>query len=277
MSSEIAVYERPLTIEQVKADINLIQHVLRDVMQNGTHYGTIPGCGGDKPALFKPGAEKIMATFKLAASPRVDDLSTADIARYRVMCDGIAPNGRLVGTGVGEASSDEEKYKWKAAVCKAQFDETPEDRRRMKWYKDGTSVPQIRTVPADVANTVLKMAKKRALVDMVLTCTAASDIFTQDLEDEDEPGGPNGKPPIKTPQRKSAPPAEQPQSKNGPDSPPANCISDGQRKRFYAIAKGAGKADEQIKGYLAEVWNIEHTSAITKDIYEECCAWAQAN
>ena len=32
-------------------------------------------------------------------------------------------------------------------------------------------------------NTVLKMAKKRALVDAVLTATAASDIFTQDLED----------------------------------------------------------------------------------------------
>jgi hypothetical protein len=29
------------------------------------------------------------------------------------------------------------------------------------------------------------MAKKRALVDMVLTVTAASDIFTQDLEDMD--------------------------------------------------------------------------------------------
>jgi len=30
------------------------------------------------------------------------------------------------------------------------------------------------------------MAKKRAMVDAVLTCTAASDIFTQDLEEWDE-------------------------------------------------------------------------------------------
>ena len=36
---------------------------------------------------------------------------------------------------------------------------------------------------ADVYNTVLKMAKKRALVDATLTATAASDIFTQDVED----------------------------------------------------------------------------------------------
>ncbi len=37
--------------------------------------------------------------------------------------------------------------------------------------------------PADQYNTVLKMAKKRALVDAVLTATAASDCFAQDLED----------------------------------------------------------------------------------------------
>jgi len=34
-----------------------------------------------------------------------------------------------------------------------------------------------------VANTILKMAKKRAQVDAVITATAASDIFTQDIED----------------------------------------------------------------------------------------------
>jgi hypothetical protein len=36
---------------------------------------------------------------------------------------------------------------------------------------------------ADVFNTVLKMGKKRAFVDAVLSATAASDIFTQDIEE----------------------------------------------------------------------------------------------
>jgi hypothetical protein len=36
---------------------------------------------------------------------------------------------------------------------------------------------------ADTFNTVLKMAKKRAYVDGILSATAASDIFTQDIED----------------------------------------------------------------------------------------------
>jgi hypothetical protein len=36
---------------------------------------------------------------------------------------------------------------------------------------------------ANIANTILKMAKKRALVDATLSATRASGIFTQDLED----------------------------------------------------------------------------------------------
>jgi len=54
-----------------------------------------------------------------------------------------------------------------------------------------------------------------------------------------------------------------------------DCISENQRKRFYAIAKGAGKTDDQIKEYLLRAANIEHTSDITKDQYEEFCKWAE--
>src|SRR5207253_2080285 len=36
---------------------------------------------------------------------------------------------------------------------------------------------------ADCYNTVFKVAKKRALVDSVLTCTAASDVFTHPEEE----------------------------------------------------------------------------------------------
>ncbi|MCK5580885.1 MAG: hypothetical protein KAJ18_06390, partial [Candidatus Omnitrophica bacterium] len=42
--------------------------------------------------------------------------------------------------------------------------------------------------PADYYNTVLKMGKKRAMVDAVLTVTAASDIFTQDIEEMEKDG-----------------------------------------------------------------------------------------
>ncbi len=39
--------------------------------------------------------------------------------------------------------------------------------------------------PADYFNTCLKIGKKRALVDAVLTATAASDVFTHEPDDEE--------------------------------------------------------------------------------------------
>jgi hypothetical protein len=63
---------------------------------------------------------------------------------------------------------------------------------------------------ADTYNTVLKMSKKRAYVDAVITACAASDIFTQDAEDLREYAAHDGgdvmsQPPVKEePPRKAA-------------------------------------------------------------------------
>jgi len=177
----------PLTAKDIQANVNLIQEVMKQVMKPDVHYGTIPGCG-DKPALFKAGAEKLAATFRLSVDPVVEDLSTPDVVRYRVRVNLIASNGSIVGSGIGECSSNETKYKWRAATCEGEFNATPENKRRETWKRGWNGKPdyqikQVRTEPADNANTVLKMAKKRGLVDVVLTSTAASDLFTQDIED----------------------------------------------------------------------------------------------
>jgi hypothetical protein len=178
--------EKPLTALAIQSQVNTIQEVMNQVMKQNVHYGIIPGC--KEPSLFKPGAEKIMATFRLSADPEVIDISDADQIRYRVKLRLISSGGVFVGAGIGECSSNEEKYKWRKAICKEEFDEAPVDRKREKWSKGFQNKPnykqqQIRTEPADLANTILKMAKKRALIDAVLTCTAASDCFTQDIED----------------------------------------------------------------------------------------------
>lgn len=174
-----------VSVAEIKAQVQAIQRILSEVMIKDVHYGVIPGC--KEPSLYKPGAEKIMATFRLAADPEVEDLSTDDCCHYRVTVRITSPAGISLGSGLGECSSDEEKYKWKACYIKEEFNETPEDRRREKWKqfkgKPAFKEQQIRTNPADQRNTCLKMAKKRALIDAVLTATAASDIFKQDLED----------------------------------------------------------------------------------------------
>jgi hypothetical protein len=188
MSESLTIYNaKPLTAVEIKAQVQVIQEVMAAVMVRDVHYGTIPGT--PKPTLYKPGSEKILATFHIAAYPKeVEDLSTDDEIRYRVKVHGLTINGDIIGVGVGECSSNEEKYKWRAPVCDEEFNETPENRRREKWKKGYDGKPnyqlkQVRTNPADVANTILKMAKKRAQIDMTLTATAASDVFDQDLED----------------------------------------------------------------------------------------------
>lgn len=191
---------RSLTAANVREHVNLIQEVMAAVMKKDTHYGVIPGC--KQPSLWKAGSEVLLTTFRIAVSLQVEDLSTPDCIRYRVHAIGThAPTGVVVGEGIGECSSDEGKYKWRRCYLKQEFEATPETRRRIKFsspkgsnrvYED----MEVRVDPADVANTVLKMAKKRAQIDMTLTATAASDIFTQDVEDipeelREQPAGPS--------------------------------------------------------------------------------------
>jgi hypothetical protein len=175
---------RSLTAADIRAQVNLVKDVMIEVMKEGTHYGTIPGT--KTPSLYKPGAEKLMATFRLAADPEVEQLGVGGEIHYRVKVNIRSSSGVFLGAGIGECSSQEDKYAWRAAVCEEEFDATPENRRRIKFSRYQGRVEQkkqIRTSPADVGNTILKMAKKRGLIDAVLTITAASDIFTQDIED----------------------------------------------------------------------------------------------
>lgn len=178
------------TAGEIKAQVQRIQEVMHAVMKKDTHYGTIPGT--PKPSLWKPGAEVLCATFRIAPKFEVEDLSDYDCVRYRVKCIGEhQTTGTVMGEGVGECSTNEAKYKWRRAVGPKEFAATPEDRKRVKytWHhqrREEIEELQIRTEPADMANTVLKMGCKRALVAMTLNVTAASDCFSQDLEDMPE-------------------------------------------------------------------------------------------
>lgn len=173
---------------EVVAHAKTVQQVMQAVMKPNVHYGAIPGAG-DKPTLLKSGAEVLCMTFRIADRYEVTDLSRDGSIRYRVNCVGEhQTSGATLGSGLGECSSDEEKYRWRKAVCAEEFNATPETHRRLKFgRKQGGhyTVQQVRTESADLANTVLKMACKRAKIAMVLNVTAASDMFSQDLEDLD--------------------------------------------------------------------------------------------
>lgn len=190
--SALIEQQQPMQVMSVIAmteRINAIQQVTRSKMIEDVHYGVIPGT--KKPTLYKAGSEMLLTMFQVGPTVDVIDLSTPDRIKYRCTVTGVhTPTGRPIGQGVGECSSGEEKYQWRNAVCDEEFDATPESRRRIKWSKGWDrgqqtvfQSKQVRTSPDDLANTVLKMAKKRAQIDMTLTALGVSDLFNQDIED----------------------------------------------------------------------------------------------
>jgi len=240
--------------------------------------GAFPGT--PKPTLYKPGAEKLLSTFRISDDVFVEDLSSPDCIRYRVTVKGCSiETGVYLGSGVGECSSEEEKYQWRKVVCVEEFNDASEDRKREKWFRGrdkNYKVQQVRTNPADQANTVLKMAKKRAKIDLTLSVLACSDIFEQDLEDIPEEQRPqdntDGQVNVEMPKRKSE--AQQAETPAGePTVEPV--ISEPQRKRFYALCKKGNKTDEEVKEYLMETLKISSTKDIPVIAYDELCEWGE--
>lgn len=109
--------------------------------------------------MTKAGAEIFALAFNLSATYEIrskmvyEDDKTKSDREYEVTCNVRSETTNYTSQGIGCCNTLE----------KSDWSKFPE-----KHY-----------------NTILKMAKKRAFVDAVLTATAASDIYTQDLDDDD--------------------------------------------------------------------------------------------
>ena len=296
------VDSKPLTVAEIKAQVNLIQKVMKDIMKEGEHYGNIPGC--DKPSLWKSGAEKIATTFRISVdTEKIERIVTDDCVKFIVTAR--ATHGdKFLGSATGTCSSNEEKYKWRKPACPEEWDDYPEDRKREKWIKEkwdnrtgkkvaAHKIKQIRTEPDDLENTILQMADKRAYVACVRKVTAASDVFTQDIEDLPEgmeapegtrqsdikrpvPKKGNGRDNVETSddgvtdrhpgqQRKPGPQ----QQKKQPSRVPG-IISDKQLKRLLAIAYANGYTDDDVDLYIEWQYpDINGKENIPYQVYNE--------
>lgn len=276
--------ETAMTVDRVVGQVQLIQQVMERVMKQGEHYGTIPGCG-DKPSLKKPGAEKLSLTFRLA--PYYEgERAPVDLGNghreYVIKCTlKHIITDQVFGQGVGSCSTMEAKYRYrnserkcpkcgketivkgkteygggwicfaKKGGCGAKFkdkDQTIEGQSPGRVEHDN---------PADYYNTVLKMAKKRAHVDAVLTATAASDIFTQDVEDMVE----NGKMPENGHLEPEPPGQLQADTQQAGGASPA---SQNQIKAIFAISKKREYSDEN-RAHLCEMVSKGRTKS-TKEL-----------
>lgn len=144
----------------------LMEDYIKKNLVEGRDYGSVGQ--GKKPSLWKPGAEKV--ALLVHARPEfdvdkdtMDALGLAGSGHFVFKCRLLSRGGVLIGEGRGASINSDTK-------------------------KD--------------LNTHVKMVKKRAFVDAVLTAAALSDRFTQDMEDLGENEGPP--PRASAPARQSA-------------------------------------------------------------------------
>ena len=139
--------------EEVTRRTAMLRDYVKNHMTENEDFGVI--AGGSKPSLWKPGAEKLIAVFGLApiveVVNRVENWDDGFVSYEMKVTLLNKRTGGVEAEGIGSCNSRERRYKNQDA--------------------------------AGIANTVLKMAKKRALVDATLSATRASGMFTQDLED----------------------------------------------------------------------------------------------
>lgn len=237
-----------VSLEEAVAKVEAKHEFFRRVMREDQHYGKIPGTGANaKPTLLKPGAELLLSNMGLQKELADADAPTIDygedgregLIRYRRVCRIYRQTGStelermLVAQAEGSCSSRETKYRWreskrKCPACQAEAIIKGKAEYGGGWlcfkkqngcgakFKDGDAAIEAQVTGrmpnpdiADVENTILKMADKRALVAATLLATGCSDIFTQDMEDapgasqrpsdvidaeyvEDAPAEPNG-------------------------------------------------------------------------------------
>jgi hypothetical protein len=218
---ELAEDEFP--IQRLIAQKTAIQKAMRAVMKEGEHFGVIPGTQG-KPSLLQPGADTLCFLFRLHPEYQVERVERDDLIAYDVRCVlKHIESGKTWGEGMGSANSREKKYAAQSTkkVCpqcqkptiikgKKEYGggwlcwkkEGKSDGCGAKFADDDESIASQEGVAQtagvwDLRNTILKMACKRAKVAAILTATAASDCFTQDLEDLVEAGAVYTPPPPK--------------------------------------------------------------------------------
>lgn len=211
-----------VNLQQVSATMQKIsqfQTVVKNTLKEGHDYGVIPGTSS-KPTLLKPGAEKILMLMGLTSEydviEKVQDYENGFFA-FTVKCT-LYRGDLKITEGVGHANTREKRY---------------------------TSGKQ--QDPYTLANTVLKMAKKRAQVDAVLTVASLSDIFTQDLEDFTEEEVISQKP---NQQTKKA--------DNG------NKATENQLKKIYAVARNIGFEKDTMTAIMQERYGKDSSKELTK-------------
>ena len=181
---------RALSIEEFSDKWKDFQDFVKSQLKDGVDYGKVPGI--EKPFLMLPGAQKIMSRY--ITRPEYEVINSVEdwdrgLFSFQIKCVlRLMSDDRVVGEGIGSCNSFEEKYRYMWVTEKKLEGRKPLAKRTKKGrYGVYTEYKLERKDLASVHNTILKMAKKRAVVDASLTLSNASEYFTQDIEDMVDP------------------------------------------------------------------------------------------
>jgi uncharacterized Zn finger protein (UPF0148 family) len=167
-------------------DINEFQNIVHTNLIPDIDYGTIPGT--NKPTLYKPGAEKIIKILHL--SDRYEIIKCIEdwdkpMFYYMVKCTLThEASGEVISEGLGSCNSLEDKYRYRwlwPGEVPAGADKSKMVSRKTK--KGGLQYRADNDEIFTIVNTLLKMSKKRAMIDASLSAGRLSNMFTQDVED----------------------------------------------------------------------------------------------
>jgi len=220
MSNEITVSESKagflspvVSVKDALMAYQAKKDLIDGIMHKDVDYGVIPGT--NKPTLLKAGAEKATSFFGL--STRFEDAGIVEdwtgeahggepFFYYRRTCS-LFRGDLFIASADGSCNSWEKKYRYRSSsrTCPTCGKETIIKGKAeygggwlcfskkggcgAKFDEDDTSITGQPTGSvknediADIVNTILKMADKRALVAATLIATGMSEYFTQDMED----------------------------------------------------------------------------------------------
>lgn len=184
-------------IERGKS-MTIIRSWFGKLLQPGRDYMIIPGTskkdkdGNEtaRPALLKPGAETILAgagAHLEIAELREDEIGTNGHLEVRLTINILNKRNEPLGQGIGSASTLESRYsnRWVfGSDVPVDYDKSTLRTKEISTKKGKATMYCIEGNAHDSRNTVRKMAKKRAMVDAVLTAFGLSGLLAQDLDED---------------------------------------------------------------------------------------------
>jgi hypothetical protein len=218
---DAAVALRPvMNVAAALQQLAEFQEFVKKYLVADEDYGIIPGT--PKPTLYKSGAEKLCDIYGMADDYTMQkEVENWDMVPplfdYQFKCILTSRrDSRFLGAGFGSCNSWESKYKWretkrKCPLCQKEAIIKGNEKYGGGWVcwkkRDGCGAKfldddkaiveqkagrEANEDIADIKNTILKMAKKRAKIDAVIAVTRSSGIFTQDMEEHVDEGRDEG-------------------------------------------------------------------------------------